>query len=75
MGNLSKTLVPINLHPKFDSEMADEGLYGMVVKLLKKKEDGWYYVETYYDYYGYVHSSNMIMDDEKANAGRKRQTR
>ncbi|NLV89458.1 MAG: C40 family peptidase [Tissierellia bacterium] len=71
-GILSKTLVPINLHPKFDSEMADEGLYGMVVKLLEEKEDGWYYVETHYDYYGYVHSSNMIMDDEKANAWKEK---
>lgn len=65
-GILSKTLVPINLHPSFDSEMADEGLYGMVVKILEEKEDNWYYVETHYNYYGYVHASNMIMDDEKA---------
>lgn len=66
-GILTKTVVPINLHPRFDSEMADEGLYGMVVKILEEKEDNWYYVETHYNYYGYVHSSSMIMDDEKAN--------
>ena len=63
LGILNKTVVPINLHPKFHSEMADEGLYGMVVKILEEKEDGWYYIETHYNYKGYVHSSNMIMDD------------
>lgn len=64
---LNNTVVPINLHPTLHSEMADEGLYGMVVKLLKYVEDGWYYVETHYNYYGYIHESNMIIDDIKAN--------
>lgn len=62
---LNKTVVPINLHPSFDSELADEGLYGMVVKLLKNEGNGWYYVETYYNYNGYVHESNMIMDKDR----------
>lgn len=64
-GILNETVVPINLHPRFDSEMADEGLYGMIVKLLKDVGDGWYYIETHYNYNGYVHESNMIMDEEK----------
>lgn len=71
-GILCKTLVPINLHPRFDSEMADEGLYGMVVKILEEKEDNWYYVETHYNYYGYVHGSNMIIDDERAKVWNER---
>ncbi|MDR7855394.1 SH3 domain-containing C40 family peptidase [Tissierella sp.] len=66
LGILSKIVVPINLYPKFDSEMADEGLYGMLVKVLEEKEDGWYYIETHYNYNGYVHKSNMIMDDIKS---------
>lgn len=65
-GILNKLVVPIKLHPNFNSEMADEGLYGMVVKVLKDIGDGWYYIETHYDYSGYVHSSNMFMCDEKA---------
>lgn len=63
---LNNTVVPINLHPKFASEMADEGLYGMVVKILEEKEDGWYYIETHYNYNGYVHKSNMIIDDSRS---------
>lgn len=63
LGILNKTVVPINLHPKHNSEMADEGLYGMVVKILEDVGDDWYYVETHYNYRGYVHGSNMIMDN------------
>ena len=51
---LNKTVVPINLRPEFDSEMADEGIYGMVVKIEKEMEYGWYLVETSYDYSGYI---------------------
>lgn len=64
-GILNETVVPINLHPKFDSPLADEGLYGMIVKLLKDEGDGWYYVETSYNYNGYVHESNMLLDEDK----------
>lgn len=65
-GILNKVVVPINLKSSFQSEMADEGLYGMVVNILEEKEDGWYFVETSYDYKGYIHKSNMVLDDERA---------
>ncbi|WP_313756937.1 NlpC/P60 family protein [Tissierella sp.] len=68
LGILNKTVVPINLNPRSDSEMADEGLYGMVVKILEDAKDGWYYVETHYSYHGYIHESNMIIDTMEANA-------
>ncbi|WP_353096177.1 NlpC/P60 family protein [Tissierella praeacuta] len=63
LGILNKTVVPINLHPRFDSEMADEGLYGMVVSILEDVKEGWYYIETQYNYCGYICESNMIIDD------------
>ena len=66
LGILKEVVVPINLEPKLQSEMADEGLYGMVVKILEEKEDDWYLIETSYNYKGYIHKSNMILDDEKA---------
>lgn len=65
-GILDKVVVPINLENSFESEMADEGLYGMVVKILEEKEDGWYLIETSYNYKGYIHQSNMTLDDERA---------
>jgi len=67
LGILNKTVVPINLNPIFDSEMADEGLYGMIVRILEDAQDGWYYVETHYNYYGYIHESNMVIDTMEAN--------
>lgn len=65
-GILNKTVVPINLRAETECEMADEGLYGMTVKILEEKEDNWFLIETEYDYKGYIHSSNMIIDDEAA---------
>lgn len=65
-GILNKEVVPINLKPSFESQLADEGLYGMIVSLLEEKEDGWYLVETSYNYKGYIHNSDMILDDERA---------
>lgn len=71
-GILNKKLVPINLRPNFESEMADEGLYGMVVNILEEVQGEWYFVETEYDYKGYIHSSNMILDDENGVSWKKR---
>ncbi len=71
-GILNKAVVPINLNPNFESQMADEGLYGMIVKILEEKENGWYLIESSYDYSGYVHSSNIILDDERAKSWKKR---
>lgn len=65
-GILNKKVVPINLRAEIDSEMADEGLYGMVVKILEERENNWFLIETEYDYKGYVHETNMVIDDEVA---------
>lgn len=72
LGILSKEVVPINLKPNFESEMADEGLYGMVVNILEEKENGWFLVGTSYDYQGYVHVSNMILDSKRSEFWKER---
>ncbi|MTI71040.1 MAG: NlpC/P60 family protein [Firmicutes bacterium] len=61
-----KTVAPIRKETNFKSEMADESLFGMVVKILRNEGRGWYYVETHYDYYGYMHESDLIMDTDEA---------
>ncbi|KAB3535431.1 NlpC/P60 family protein [Alkaliphilus pronyensis] len=66
LGVFIKSVVPIKLHPSFESEMADEGLYGMVVKVIEDTGDGWYYIETHYDYSGYAHQSDMFMDEKRS---------
>ncbi len=65
-GIINKATAPIKLHPRFDSEMADEGLFGMVVKILDDVGDGWHYIETHYKYSGYIHEYNIILDDNRA---------
>lgn len=75
-GILNKLVVPINLRPNFQSEMADEGLYGMIVNILEKKDDNWYLIETSYEYKGYIHSTNMMLDQERTKFwGKKANTR
>lgn len=66
LGILNKVVVPINLDPSFESQLADEGLYGMVVKILEEKEDDWCLIETSYKYKGYIHKSDMFLDNERA---------
>lgn len=65
-GIVNATVAPLQLKPRFDGEMADEALYGMIVKVLEDAGDGWYFIETHYNYNGYIHESNMIMNDVKA---------
>ncbi|SHI97932.1 C40 family peptidase [Lutispora thermophila] len=61
-----KNVIPLKLNPSFDSEVADESLYGMVLQLEEKLTDGWYKVKTHYDYEGFVHENDMLIDDERA---------
>lgn len=61
-----KNVIPLKLKPSFDSEIADESLYGMVLELTEELEDGWYKARTHYNYEGYVHESGILMDNERA---------
>lgn len=61
-----KNVIPIKLKPSFDSEVADESLYGMVLRLIEWVGEGWYKVETHYNYFGYVHESMIFIDNARA---------
>lgn len=63
---INKTVVPIRKEPDNKSSLLDEGLFGMVVKLINIEEDDWYLIETLYDYKGYIHKNDLIIDNEKA---------
>lgn len=64
---INKTLASIRIKPDAKSSLADEGLLGMVVKLLNNKNNGWYFIETHYNYRGYIHESDLILDNERAH--------
>jgi hypothetical protein len=59
-------VIPLKLNPSFSSEVADESLYGMVLELKEDLGNGWYKARTHYDYEGYVHESNILIDNERA---------
>lgn len=61
-----RSVIPLKLHPSFNSEMADESLYGMILKLVEYVGGGWYKAKTHYNYTGYVHESMIHIDDVRA---------
>lgn len=63
---INKTVVPIRKRPENTSSLLDEGLFGMVVKLIKSEEKGWHLIETLYDYRGYVHENDLLIDIDRA---------
>lgn len=67
-GIVIKNVVSVKLKPCIESEVADEVLHGMVLDIVKKESVEWYYVRTHYDYYGYVHRDNILIDSKKVQA-------
>lgn len=63
---VKNNVIPLKLNPSFESEIADEGLYGMVLELKEDVGNGWYRARTHYDYEGYVHESDILIDSERA---------
>ena len=57
------------------SENIDEVLLGMTVKILKKINGDWYYIETHYNYRGYIKSSALIIDDSKVEQWEQRKNK
>lgn len=62
-----KNVAALNLMPDFNSELADEALHGMVLEIVEKKDGPWYKVKTQYDYYGYVHKDDLVIDNAEAS--------
>lgn len=52
--------------PDVKSELADETLFGEIVRILEHCTDGWLYIETHYNYRGYVREESLFADTGKA---------
>lgn len=63
---IKTTIGSLKQEPKFTAEAADEALFGMIVKLLERPSDEWYYIETSYNYRGYIHESQIEICGEDA---------
>ncbi|WP_404427004.1 C40 family peptidase [Ureibacillus chungkukjangi] len=62
-----------NLHaePNSKSELIDEGLYGMVVEIVKQRENDWVYVKTPYQYEGFCRIEDLLFDPQKVDTWQK----
>jgi hypothetical protein len=56
-----------------ESTLEDEALYGMKVEILEEAAPEWYLVKTHYRYCGYVHSSELLFDEDKLENWEKAQ--
>lgn len=65
-GIILKNVAPLKLKPGAASETADEVFQGMVVEMEQPDKDGWYRVKTHYDYSGYLHRDDVLVDSAKA---------
>lgn len=61
-----KNVAAVNLKPNVSSELADEVLHGMVLEVTQKLDDPWYKIKTPYDYEGYVHKDDLLINDHEA---------
>lgn len=65
---VNKTIASLMKETTGDSELVDEALYGMKVEILAEPALNWYQIKTHYRYTGYVHSSELLLDDNKIDS-------
>lgn len=63
---INQSIQPLLQVPRLQSELGDEVLFGMLVKILGE-EDEWAYVRTQYDYEGYVLKDDLILENRLIN--------
>lgn len=62
---VNNTVASLRKEPISNSELVDEALYGMKVKILKRVSEEWFLIQTHYDYAGYVQSGELLFDMDK----------
>jgi len=72
MNAIVKSIIA-NLHAKPDegSEIVDEVLYGMTVKIMEDVDESWARIQTTYRYEDYCQKENIIVDNKKTDAWRQ----
>ena len=53
--------------PTWDTSLEDEDFYGRKVEILSQLNCEWYKIKTHYNYTGYVHASQLLVEEEKIN--------
>ncbi|TQR37188.1 peptidase [Lysinibacillus sphaericus] len=67
--NAIVTSMIANLHakPEAVSEIVDELLYGMVVRIMEVVDKNWFRIQTAYRYEGYCQKDNFLVDDAQTD--------
>lgn len=60
---INTTIAPLMKEPSGYSERVDEVLYGMLVDIIDQPVDGWFEINTHYNYKGYVEKSMLCQDE------------
>ena len=58
---VNAAVCPLKAEPQWESTLADEVLYGMVVDILEEAAPGWVRVRTHYRYEGYAPKEQLIV--------------
>lgn len=54
--------------PSETAGIVDELLFGMYAEIMSSAENGWYYINTFYNYKGYINEEHIILLDEKQHS-------
>lgn len=60
---LKLSVIPIRRYPRHSAEQVDQAIMGSVMKLFQKR-NGWYLIQTNYDYFGWIPTSSVVLMDE-----------
>ncbi len=63
----NKNIVPVRRDPDEKSEYIDELLLGMVVEILWEDKNDFLFINTKYNYKGYVNKKDLIVDETSVN--------
>lgn len=58
------SVAALRSEPSDHSERIDELLFGMGIKVVSKEHKGWFYIETLYDYEGYISEKDIFFVEE-----------
>ena len=59
---VNSSICPLMSEPRYDCELADEALFGMVVEVLEKTTEDYWLVRTHYRYEGYAPVACLLTD-------------
>ena len=62
-GIVNVSVTPMREEPRHSSQMVDQAIMGNIVRLLKY-DNGWYLVQTHYNYVGWINRSGLFITNE-----------